>query len=248
MSVVRWPVRTSSNAATSLAITYDTLSARGLQLADRYLPRIKVSVSRARASATQAAQTFTVFLQQPQDISRQAVARIAPLLQQSVDLARERLVTVTPLLQARIQTLREQTTQLILLLQKTLTDSAVPSVQARADLLRQRMAELVPAMQATLKSLQEVALDLAVNLRESVAVMLPLLQKRIEALIDSLPLEEKTQAELKMMMVKAAEEARMWGSAGFVALRMSPGIALYGSQLTRVSMLLYPLTRSNDNA
>ncbi|KAG0699946.1 hypothetical protein GWK47_025713 [Chionoecetes opilio] len=233
MSVVRWPLRIASTAAASLAVTYDTVSVRGVQLADIYLPSVTVSVSRARVSATEAAQRLTVLLQQPGVISRQAAARLTPLLQEAVDLVRERLVSVLPLLQSRVQAVRKQTMELLLLLQKALMVTAGPLMQARTDLLGQRLAELLPAVQATLASLQESALDLAAILGESVTAMLPLLQKTLDTLIGSLMLDGETQEELKEMMAKAAAEARVWRNAVVVVVRMTPGIVLYSSQLFR---------------
>lgn len=236
MAVVRWPVRRAADTAASLALTYDTLSARGVQLADLYLPRLNVSISRARASATDAAERVTLLLQQSGVARRQALARLAQLMQDGAALARERLGAAMPLLQTRLQAVTQQTTRLLALLQQVATESAVPFMQGRVDVVRRQVAEVTPALQAALMSLREAAADLAVTLRESLVVMAPVVRKRIEAFVDSLPLDPRTQAEVKEMMVKGAEEARVWGSVGLVALRMSPGIALYGSKLTRVSV------------
>ncbi|KAK8389954.1 hypothetical protein O3P69_012873 [Scylla paramamosain] len=233
MGAVRWPVRRAADAAASLALAYDRLSARGFQLADQYLPRVTVSISRARASATDAAERVMLLLQQSGLMRRQALARLSQLMQEGTALVRERLGAVMPLLQTRLQAVMQQTTQLLVLLQKVAAESAVPFMQGRVDVLRRQMAEVTPALQAALMSLREAAADLAVTLRESLVVMAPVVRKRVEAFVDSLPLDPRTQVEVKEMVVKGAEEARVWGSAGLVALRMSPGIALYASKLTR---------------
>ncbi|XP_050698168.1 perilipin-5-like [Eriocheir sinensis] len=79
MSAVRLPIRLTSDTITFLLVTYEETSARVQHLVQLYLPRVTLSASTARASATEAARRVTDLLSPAGAMREQVMASLTSL-------------------------------------------------------------------------------------------------------------------------------------------------------------------------
>lgn len=79
MSAVRFPIRLTSDTITFLLVTYEETSIRVQHLAGQYLPRVTLSASNARASATEAARRVTDLLSPAGAMREQVMAALTSL-------------------------------------------------------------------------------------------------------------------------------------------------------------------------